>query len=94
MIFTKLNLGSAYSLIRIREGDEWKTAFSTTYGHFGYCVMLYGLSCAPAVFQCLINYVLWDMLGKYIIAYIDDILIYSLSKEEHVTHMRRVLIQF
>lgn len=90
-IFTKLDLRSAYNLIRIREGDEWKTGFSTTSGHYEYQVMSYGLSNAPSVFQCLINNVLRDMLGHHVITYINDILIYSNSKEEHVHHVRQVL---
>ncbi|XP_053486038.1 uncharacterized protein LOC128610642 [Ictalurus furcatus] len=90
-LFTKLDLRSAYNLIRIREGDEWKTAFSTTSGHYEYLVMPYGLTNAPSVFQNLINDALRDMLGRYVIAYIDDILIYSTSLEEHVQHVRHVL---
>lgn len=90
-IFTKLDLRSAYNLIRIREGDEWKTAFSTPSGHYEYLVMSYGLANAPSVFQNLINSVLRDMLGRYVIAYIDDILVHSTSLEEHITHVRQVL---
>lgn len=65
--------------------------FSTTSGHFEYCIIPYGLSCAPSVFQYLINDVLKDMLGKFIIAYIDDILIYSPSLDSHVHHVKQVL---
>ncbi|KAK3570811.1 hypothetical protein QTP86_027631 [Hemibagrus guttatus] len=90
-IFTKLDLRSAYSLVRIRKGDEWKTAFHTTHGHYEYRVMPFGLTNAPAVFQALINGVFQDMLGKWVIAYIDDILVYSTSPEEHVQHVREVL---
>ncbi|KAK3574288.1 hypothetical protein QTP86_004365 [Hemibagrus guttatus] len=90
-IFTKLDLRSAYNLVRIREGDEWKTAFHTTHGHYEYRVMPFGLTNAPAVFQALINGVFQDLLGKGVIAYIDDILVYSKSLEEHVLHVREVL---
>ncbi|KAK3531883.1 hypothetical protein QTP70_034386 [Hemibagrus guttatus] len=90
-IFTKLDLRSAYNLVRIREGDEWKTAFHTTHGHYEYRVMPFGLTNAPAVFQALINGVFQDLLGKGVIAYIDDILVYSKSREEHVLHVREVL---
>ncbi|KAK3517343.1 hypothetical protein QTP70_004487 [Hemibagrus guttatus] len=83
-VFSKLDLRSAYNLVRIREGDEWKTAFHTTSGHYKYCVMPFGLTNAPAVFQALINGVFQDLLGKGVIAYIDDILVYSSSMEEHV----------
>ncbi|KAK3557853.1 hypothetical protein QTP86_003254 [Hemibagrus guttatus] len=90
-IFTKLDLRSAYNLVRIHEGDEWKTAFHTTQGHYEYRVMPFGLTNAPAVFQALINGVFQDLLGKGVIAYIDDILVYSKSLEEHVLHVREVL---
>ncbi|KAK3544099.1 hypothetical protein QTP86_001557, partial [Hemibagrus guttatus] len=90
-IFTKLDLRSAYNLVRIRKGDEWKTAFHTTHGHYEYRVMPFGLTNAPAVFQALINGVFHDLLGRWVIAYIDDILVYSNSPEEHVQHVREVL---
>ncbi|KAK3518359.1 hypothetical protein QTP86_003530, partial [Hemibagrus guttatus] len=90
-VFTKLDLRSAYNLVRIREGDEWKTAFHTTHGHYEYCVMPFGLTNAPAVFQALINEVFRDLLGRSVIAYIDDILVYSASMEEHVIQVREVL---
>ncbi|KAK3554752.1 hypothetical protein QTP70_033447, partial [Hemibagrus guttatus] len=90
-VFTKLDLRSAYNLVRIRKGDEWKTAFHTTHGHYEYCVMPFGLTNAPAVFQALINGVFRDLLGRGVIAYIDDILVYSTSMEEHVGQVREVL---
>ncbi|KAK3559412.1 hypothetical protein QTP86_013362 [Hemibagrus guttatus] len=90
-VFTKLDLRSAYNLVRIREGDEWKTAFHTTHGHYEYCVMPFGLINAPAVFQALINEVFQDLLGSGVIAYIDDILVYSASMEEDVIQVREVL---
>ncbi|KAK3560415.1 hypothetical protein QTP86_008458 [Hemibagrus guttatus] len=89
--FTKLDLHSAYNLIQTQEGDEWKTAFHTTLGHYACLVMLFGLTNVPAVFQALINEVFQDILDKYVIAYIDDILVYSTSFEEHVRHVRAVL---
>ncbi len=64
-IFTKLYLRSAYHLVRIREGDEWKTAFNTHTGHFEYLVMPFGLSNSPAVFQALVNDVLRDMVDRF-----------------------------
>ncbi|MGL5842470.1 MAG: reverse transcriptase family protein, partial [Aeromonas hydrophila] len=81
-VFIKLDLRSAYNLVRIREGDKWKTAFHTTHGHYEYCVMPFGLTNAPAVFQALINGVFRDLLGRGVIAYIDDILVYSTSMED------------
>ena len=90
-IFSKLDLRNAYHLVRIREGDEWKTAFNTPLGHFEYLVMPFGLTNAPAVFQALINDVLRDFLNRFIFVYLDDILIFSRSLDEHVSHVRQVL---
>ena len=73
VIFTKLDLRNAYHLVRIKEGDEWKTAFNTQLGHFEYQVMPFGLTNAPTVFQALINDVLRDMLNKFVFVYLDDI---------------------
>ena len=78
-IFTKLDLRNAYHLVRIREGDEWKTAFNMLLGHFEYCVMPFGLTNAPAVFQTLVNDVVRHMLNKFLFVYLDDILIFSRS---------------
>ncbi len=89
--FTKLDLRSAYNLIRIRAGDERKTAFSTTTGHYEYRVKPFGLVNSPSIFQSFINDVFRDMLNKYVIVYIDDILIYSESLEEHIQQVRAVL---
>lgn len=83
-IFTKLDLCSVCNLVRIHAGDEWKTAFHTTKGHYEYLIMPYSLTNAPAVFQSFINEVLRDMIGRYFIAYINDILIFSASYGEHV----------
>ena len=90
-VFTKLDLRNAYHLVRIREGDEWKTAFNTSSGHYEYLVLPFGLTNAPAVFQALINDVLRDMLNQFVFVYLDDILIFSKSLSEHVLHVRRVL---
>jgi transposase InsO family protein len=90
-IFTALDLRGAYNLIRMKEGEEWKTAFRTRYGHYEYTVMPFGLTNAPATCQALINNVLREHLDIFVIAYLDDILIYSKNKEEHVEHVRTVL---
>ncbi len=90
-IFKKLDLRNAYHLVRIREGDEWKTAFNTPTGHFEYLVMPFGLSNSPAVFQALVNDVLRDMVDRFVFVYLDDILIFSQNERDHVQHVRRVL---
>ncbi|KAI7810424.1 putative retrotransposon-like protein 1-like [Triplophysa rosa] len=92
-IFTKLDLRNAYHLVRIRRGDEWKTAFNTPTGHYEYRVMPFGLANAPAVFQALINDVLREMLDKFVFVYLDDILIFSASYQDHIQHVRQVLSQ-
>uniref|UniRef100_A0A3B4CC50 Gypsy retrotransposon integrase-like protein 1 n=1 Tax=Pygocentrus nattereri TaxID=42514 RepID=A0A3B4CC50_PYGNA len=91
--FTKLDLRSAYNLVRIREGDEWKTAFTTTRGHYEYLVMSYGLSNAPSVFQAFMNDVFREFLNKFVIVFIDDILIFSPDFSSHVNHVRQVLLR-
>ena len=90
-IFTKLDLRNAYHLVRIREGDEWKTAFNTPSGHYEYLVMPFGLSNSPGVFQALVNDVLRDMLNRFCFVYLDDILIFSKSVQEHQQHVAQVL---
>ncbi|KAK3506450.1 hypothetical protein QTP70_000624 [Hemibagrus guttatus] len=90
-IFSKLDLHSAYNLIRIRQGDEWKTAFITPSGHYEYLVMPYGLSNAPSVFQSFMNEIFQDMLHRFVVVYIDDILIYSPNLSDHVDHIKQVL---
>ncbi|XP_060796695.1 uncharacterized protein LOC132899074 [Neoarius graeffei] len=90
-VFTKLDLRNAYHLIRIRQGDEWKTAFNTPSGHYEYQVMPFGLTNAPAVFQALINDVLRDMINLDVFVYLDDILIFSKTVQEHRHHVRQVL---
>ncbi len=89
-VFTKLDLRNAYHLVRIKEGDEWKTAFNTPIGHFEYRVLPFGLVNAPAVFQALVNDVLRDMLNIFVFVYLDDILIFSPTLQVHVQHVRRV----
>ncbi len=90
-IYTKLDLRSAHNLIRIKEGDEWKTVFLTTRVHYEYQVMPYGLANSPTIFQSFINYIFKDLLNQSVVAYIDDILIYSKSEAEHINHVKVVL---
>lgn len=89
--FTTLDLKGAYNLIRMAKGHEWKTAFRTTRGHFEYLVMPFGLTNAPATFQTMIDNVLRKQLDKFAVVYLDDILIYSNTLEEHRKHVHEVL---
>ncbi|KAK3539560.1 hypothetical protein QTP70_010231, partial [Hemibagrus guttatus] len=90
-VFTKLDLRCTYNLIRIREGDKWKTAFVTPTSHYEYLVMPYGLVNAPSVFQDFMHEVLQEFLHKPVLVYIDDILIYSRSMADHRQHVAEVL---
>ncbi|SPC65292.1 related to pol protein [Ustilago sp. UG-2017b] len=90
-IYTKLDLRAAYNLIRIAKGDEWKTAFGTQLGLYEYLVMPFGLANAPAHFQSFINGVFRDIIGVYVVVYLDDFLIFSDTEESHVKHVTEVL---
>jgi hypothetical protein len=89
-IFTKLDLCGAYNLLRICPGDEWKTTFRTRYGHFESTVMPFGLTNAPAVFQHLMNDIFWEYMDKFVVVYLNDILIFSKDQETHDKHVRLV----
>src|SRR6201996_6108097 len=90
-IYTTLDLRHAYHLVRITEGDEWKTAFRTRYGSFEWNVMPFGLTNAPAAFQRFMNDLFADLLDVYVVVYLDDILIYSENPADHRKHVREVL---
>src|SRR5258706_6759195 len=90
-IYSKIDLKHAYHLVWIAEGDEPKTTFRTCYGSYEWQVMPFGLTNAPAVFQRFINEVLRNLLDVCAVGYIDDILIYSDSIDQHWDHVREVL---
>ncbi|GJY51874.1 putative reverse transcriptase domain-containing protein [Tanacetum coccineum] len=89
--FSKIDLGSGYHQLHVKEQDVSKTAFQTRYGHYEFCVMSFGLTNALAIFMDLMNRVFHEYLDRFVIVFIDDILMYSKTREEHEDHLRIVL---
>src|SRR3954468_23498390 len=90
-VFSKIDLRLGYHQIRVRDEDIPKTVFITRYGSYEYTVMSFGLTNAPATFSRFMNYIFMEYLNKFVVVYLDDILIYSKTDAEHANHLRLIL---
>ena len=89
-VFSKIDLRDGYYNLRVHASDVFKTAFRCRYGHFEFTVMPFGLANAPAVFTAMMNRILRPFLDRFVIAYLDDIIIYSKNPEEHNNHLKQI----
>jgi hypothetical protein len=90
-VFSKIDLCSGYHQLKIRASDIPKTAFTTRYGLYEYTVMLFGLTNAPGYFMYMMNKVFMEYLDKFVVVFIDDILVFYKTEKEHAEHLRLVL---